>query len=521
MQLVSSIPARAGHWPMPRLRRDYATLAAAFAGYVLFWTIVNAVANGGGLDHDTTEAYVWGHEFQLGYYKHPPFWAWIAGTWFSILPHRAWAFSLLSTTNAAIGLLGSWFLIGRFAGGEKRIAAILLLLLTPYYSWFAYRYNANTIFLSLWPWTALFFVRSLESERRFDAMLFGILAAFDMLSKYYAVLLLATCALAACVHPQRRTYFTSFRPWISFATGALLFAPHLWWLAQNGFPPVHFFASETGQSWSFALRQSVNVLLESVAWLIPAALVIAVARRRTASPGDAVVRDSRLRFLAVLSFAPVLLTAVACLAFRLVLTSGTASSTFCLAPLFLVAVMAGNKARPIAGLARSVALVTWAISLASVPLLAYGHVVHPVGMLRSFPGSDQPGPELAGAATKIWRDKTGVPLKIVGGTLTDPAIPVSYGDPVADLVVFYSDDHPSEFIDYSTIHAPWITPRLLARDGMLVVCPAENAECIKAASTFAGPQSSRISITLSHRFLFWRGRPKTFILMIDRPRSTT
>lgn len=515
-----SIPARAGHWPLPRLRRDYATLAAAFAGYVLFWTIINAIANGGGLDHDTTEAYVWGREFQLGYYKHPPLWAWVAGAWFSILPHRAWAFSLLSATNAAIGLLGSWFLIGRFVGGEKRIAATLLLLLTPYYSWFAYRYNANTIFLSLWPWTALFFVRSLENERWSDAVLFGIFAGLDMLSKYYALLLLATCAIAACVHPQRRAYFTSFRPWISFATGALLFAPHLWWLAQNGYPPIHFFAGETGHSWPFALRQSVSVLLESVAWLIPAALVIAVARRRTASPGDIVARNPNLRFLAVLSFAPVLLTAVACLAFRLLLTSGTASSTLCLAPLFLLEVMGGNKARPIAGLSRSVCIATGAASLAFAPLLAYGHVVHPVGVLRSFPGSDQPGRELAAAATKIWRGKTGVPLKIVGGTLTDPAIPVSYGDPVADLVAFYSDDHPSEFIDYSTTHAPWITPRLLARDGFLVVCPAGNADCIKAASAFAGPQSSQASVTLSHRFLFWRGKPATFILMINPPHST-
>lgn len=210
-------------------------------GFVLLWAVINAIANAGALDHDMTEAYVWGREFQLGYYKHPPFWAWIAGAWFEFLPHRAWAFALLSALNAATGLCGTWLLVGRFAGGDKRFAATILLLLTPWFTWFAYRFNANTIFLSLWPWTALFFVRSLEDERLHDAALFGVMAGLDMLSKYYAVLLLCSCALAASVHPQRKAYFASARPWVSVATGAVLFAPHLWWLLQNNFQPFYYF----------------------------------------------------------------------------------------------------------------------------------------------------------------------------------------------------------------------------------------------------------------------------------------
>lgn len=521
MHLASSVPAHGGYWPMPRLRRDHAMLMAAFAGYVLFWTIVNTVANGGAVDHDMTEAYVWGREFQLGYYKHPPFWAWIAGAWFSILPHRAWAFALLSSTNAAIGLLGSWFLIGRFASGENRISATLLLLLTPYYSWFAYRFNANTIFLSLWPWTALFFVRSVENQRRSDAVLFGIFAGFGMLSKYYAVVLLATCGLAGCVHPNRRAYFTSVRPWISFAAGAALFLPHLWWLIRNEFPPFHYFAGETGHSWGFALGQVLNLLIESAVWLIPAALVIMLARRRPGSDEDNSAANPRLPFLAVLCFAPVLLTVAAGLTFRIVLTSGTAISTFCLAPLLLIEITATGRARPIARLARATVIATGAASLALSPLLAYAHVVRPVAMLRSIPGADQPGRELAEAATRIWHDKTSAPLRIVGGTISAPGIPTPFGDPYADLIAFYSSDQPSEFIDYSLAHAPWITRPRLARDGLLTVCPAANPDCVEAAMAAVGPHSSRVTVTLSRRFLFWSGRPATFILMINPPHSTT
>jgi hypothetical protein len=165
------------------------------------------------------------------------------------------AVSLLSTTNAREWSSGFVAFDRALRQRGEAHCRDLAAAVEALYSWFAYRYNANTIFLSLWPWTALFVIRSLESERRSNAVLFGIFAACDMLSKYYAVLLLATCALAACVHPQRWVHFTSFRPCISFATGALLFAPLLWWLAQDGFPRFHFFASETGHSWSFALIQ--------------------------------------------------------------------------------------------------------------------------------------------------------------------------------------------------------------------------------------------------------------------------
>ena len=86
------------------------------------------------IKHDMAEAYTWGREFQLGYNQHPPFWAWVCGLWFHVFPRTGWAFALLSSTNAAVGLWGAWTLIGDFAEGRKRIAAWALLLLTPLYT---------------------------------------------------------------------------------------------------------------------------------------------------------------------------------------------------------------------------------------------------------------------------------------------------------------------------------------------------------------------------------------------------
>lgn len=134
------------------------------------------------------EAFVWGQQFEPGYYKHPPFWAWIAGAWFSVFPHTDWAFYLLSEANASLGVLGAWALIGRFTKGPERLAGTLLLLLTTFYNVNALRFNANTIQLSLWPWTMYFFLRSIENKTVGSGIALGVMAGAAMLSKYYAAL---------------------------------------------------------------------------------------------------------------------------------------------------------------------------------------------------------------------------------------------------------------------------------------------------------------------------------------------
>ena len=127
-------------------------VVAAFIAFVAVWSAYFAISEvATAIHNDMAEAYVWGQEFQLGYNQHPPFFAWIAGLWFLVLPRAGWAFAILSTVNAAIGLVGAWRLIGPFAGGATRAAATALLLLTPLYTFLAYKYNANSIFLSLWP----------------------------------------------------------------------------------------------------------------------------------------------------------------------------------------------------------------------------------------------------------------------------------------------------------------------------------------------------------------------------------
>jgi hypothetical protein len=53
-----------------------------------------------------------------------------------------------------------------------------------------------------------------------------------------AGLIVVACALAALVHPDRRDYFGSWRPYIALISCVLVMAPNLEWLAETDFHSV-------------------------------------------------------------------------------------------------------------------------------------------------------------------------------------------------------------------------------------------------------------------------------------------
>ena len=91
-----------------------------FLVHVSVWSVYGALSHTGSVHPDMLEAYLWGHEFQLGYFKHPPFWAWIAGAWFEVFPRSNWAFYLLCSLNSGLAVLGVWRLYGLYAPADAR-----------------------------------------------------------------------------------------------------------------------------------------------------------------------------------------------------------------------------------------------------------------------------------------------------------------------------------------------------------------------------------------------------------------
>ena len=479
-------------------------VAALFVVFVVVWSLYFAVSElPTSIHNDMAEAYAWGREFQLGYPQHPPFWAWICGIWFLIFPPTAWAFAILSCLNAALGLLGSWKLIGRFAAGDKRVAATALLALTPFYTFLSYKYNANSIFLSLWPWTLFFFVRSIDEGRPADAIGFGLCLGFALLSKYYAGVLAAACALAALRHPRRWRYFASPSPWISLALVAALVAPHLWWLKAADAPPVRYLQRISGRGLGDVAFYAATALAGSLAQLgVAIALVLFAAflsKRRDPTPPTN--DEARQQFLAILALTPPLLTGLLAMALRTKVSSNMMIGVFSLAPLLVIEWTGSRGLAELRRLATRGAALLSLGALAASPAVALGKA-----WLSRAHEDTEPRQELAAEATRIWRAAAGRPIGFVAGSL-------AYDNAIA----FYSGDHPQTFVNFDYRGAAWVTPEKLAQRGLLSVCLTDDANCQALTHEFLTPSATRTELTLARRALGHEAAPRSFVVTVVPP----
>jgi 4-amino-4-deoxy-L-arabinose transferase-like glycosyltransferase len=480
-------------------------LLGVFAAlWALYFTIAEAPV---AIKHDMAEAYAWGREFQLGYNQHPPFWAWVCGLWFSLFPRAQWAFALLSSVNAGIGLWGAWALIGDFAQGPKRVAAWALLLLTPLYTFYAYKYDANTIFLSIWPWTLHCFMRSLHRRRVGDAVAFGACLGLAMLSKYYALILVATCLLAALQHPSRWRYFASASPYVSGVVAAVICAPHIGWLLTHRAPPLRYLTSISGWDWNYVAFQATRTLLGALGISLGVILVVGftawTSRRHGIAAFGRDARGSTVRVLATLTLAPLALTVASALALR---TTSTVEMTVGTFPLLPLLVIEAAGVRDLDLLCRISVRLAGAVTLGALALSPA------VALARAYMSSNAmnatPFQEVAVAATRLWHDRTSLPLAYVAGS-----------DWYENATAFYSPDRPHVFVHFDYSRNLWVSPEALAKQGLLSVCLSGDTACLAATARFATPRAARAELSLAHAFWGHVAKPVRFVVTVIPPRD--
>jgi 4-amino-4-deoxy-L-arabinose transferase-like glycosyltransferase len=471
------------------------------AAYACLFALYFAVTEyAGAIHNDMAEAYAWGREFQLGYNQHPPFWAWICGAWFLLFPRANWAFAILSMLNAGIGLAGAWALIGRFVEGERRIAATALLALTPFYSFLAYKYNANSIFLSLWPWTLYAFLGALRGRGLAASLGFGALMGCALDSKYYALTLATTCLLAALASGERRRYFRSASPYVSMAVALALWAPHLWWLHETGAPPLRYLARVSGRSFTETGFFAASAALGSVLQQIAAVGLVAASAWRRPRRLSALDGEQR-RLLMILALAPLVLSVAAALALRTKLSANMLIAVFPLTPLLALELLQPDPAR----------LKRWALRGAGAVALGALALSPLIAVAKAWYGRDsedwEPRREAALAATQVWRRATPAPLDFVAGSFR-----------YDNAAVFYSPGRPSAFVNFDYFGNRWVSPEKLAAQGLLTICLKDDDACLDATERFATPAARREPLTLAH-LAFGRARKSVaFVVTAIPPR---
>jgi len=204
----------------------------------LVWTLMQKLAYPP-LDsrHDMLENFAWSQLELWGTHKHPPFFAWVVGIWFSIVPHKAIWYKLLAYLNVAIALWGVLRLADALKLSPLGKPAVILLLWSLPYTTLAAKFNANSQLLSLWPWTVVMMLRAWEASgwrAPVYSVLLGFSAAACMLGKYYSGIFLLGLLGAALLSKNGRNWLKTPWPYLSLLVFCLAVWPHVQWVLAHG-----------------------------------------------------------------------------------------------------------------------------------------------------------------------------------------------------------------------------------------------------------------------------------------------
>ena len=484
-------------------RRDRAILWV-LAAYWALWSVYGAISKASQDVHfDMGEAVVWGHESLAGNPKHPPLSAWVVRAWFSVFPQTDWAYYTLSILMAVIGLFAAWKVSARFLHGEKRVAALVLLMLVPFFNFHALKYNANSVMIPLWALTTWAFIVSFETRWPLPAALAGLAAAAAMLGKYWSIVLLIALGIAALAHPARRQYFRSPAPYVTVVIGALALAPHLWWMIENSVTVAYAMESHPGTYWT-ALRSGASYVVGSLGYMVAAAVVAWLATRPSrAALADVVWPKNDDRRLAVIAFAlPILLPVIAAVATKETVVPLWSIGGATLLGVVLLASPLVTLSHAMARRVVGTAIVFCIVSLIASPVVAW--MAHRRGLENHAANYRL----VAQAVEQEWRKATDKPLKIFG----------SY-DNLLYGASFYVSPPPKTFEIVSPHRAPWTNEADVARDGIAMVCPTDVSICMNALNAHAAKASNakRAEVTLARSYLGVPGKAERFVIVAIPP----
>ena len=462
---------------------------------------------------DDAEAFAWGRQFLGGYGRHPVLTGWIAGIWYRVFPARDFASYLLSRVMTSISLLGIFLLARRTLDARRATLVVLALMLYPLFIGAkSDRYNNYQVLLALLPLLFWAFLEAYEKRTAAWGALLGLVGGAAAITIYAAALGLGAIGLAAIVHPQRGRFFASPAPYVALLVFLVVLSPHLVWLVQHDFPPLHWAGKQlnTGirfkDSWNMVVHQTGLVAIP----IIVAALALLPWRAKPATRSPARRPDTILVLIlaAVLVCVPTLVAIP--LKMKLKLEWGDA--LFFIVPVALLALIPRLVVRR-RTVARMAAIATIATVLQVIISPFYA-----LAIFRERPDRDTftPTSELAREVTRLWHARFATPLPIVIATF-DLAAPVAFYSPDHPRMFADSPDAPRAFASDQPEFSPWIDfPGDLTRYGFVGICYAGDRDCLdNLARLDAGAE--KLDVTLAREIAGMRAKPWTFNIRIARP----
>ena len=139
---------------------------------------------------DAVEIVAWGHEWRLGYPKHPPLAPWLAEAARALGGnHALWPIYVLGQLCVVIAFWAVWRLGRELTTPAIAFASVLMLEATGRYTWMTLELNHSLVVLPFFPLTALCLYRALTTGRFRWWLATGGALGLGMMAKYVIGLL--------------------------------------------------------------------------------------------------------------------------------------------------------------------------------------------------------------------------------------------------------------------------------------------------------------------------------------------
>ncbi len=439
-------------------RRPERALAVLLGLHLVVWTVLPILVCPN-LQLDLAEDLALGKEWQLGYWKHPPLPWWIADLAYRVVPDVRVVY-VLGPLSAVVAMYFVWRLAREVVEPRTALIAVLALEGIHFFNFSVPKFAHDHTLLFLWPLTAWLFWRALVHGRAVYWMLAGVSLALCFWSKYAAFAFAATLALFLLFEPVARRAWRTPGPYLMAATFLVVLAPHLWWLVDADFPPFRYIEARavSATRWYQYLTFPLQWIAGQIFFLLPAiGLLLLPGRDAGLKPGsrDAFAR----RYVTALALGPFAVTTIAALLLGRLPIAMWGFALWSFAP--LAALMWFTlEPRRLAAFARGFLIV-----FLGMPL-AYAAVELFEPLVRDRPKATQfPGKLLAETITRRWRERTGSPLRYVGGA----EVGTGPGEFAANTVAVYSPDRPHVIVHGNPKLSPWIDMADVERRGAVLV----------------------------------------------------
>ena len=426
-------------------------------GHATLWTMLPVLTQPNA-PLDTLEMIYWGHEWQPGYYKHPPLPAWLAEFACQFSTNDVWPTYVLCQL-ATLGCFWGAFQVGReMCGNVAGLLSVALLEGCYYYNFTTTEFNNNVTSRVWWALTILCVYQGVKRQRLLSWILAGVCLGLGMLSKYDTAILAIVMAAFSVTHPAGRKCWKTPGPAACLGTALIVFAPHVVWLFNNDFPTVNYFLNRSGSEhqWSSHILLPLKFAAAQAGAVLPI-LILAVPLigfrwrlRKLETDEERFNRD----FLLWFAIGPFILVEVAgmLLGVRIRSMWGTAMWSYAgvVFMFFLQLDLNGDTIRR--------TLTRCAVCAGLIALVFAGRNTALPHVRGKASRVHFPGRQLAAEIEKLYRQETGRLPEIIGGPRWE-----------ASNVAFYGQKSASVFVDLDESINPWMTDNELNLRGGVIV----------------------------------------------------